>query len=55
MREIKLSRLKEQRGKLIDAWLTANSKQKGSLVVKISDIDDELERRKALSSQDQSQ
>jgi|BioPla2DNA2_1021312.scaffolds.fasta_scaffold183816_1 hypothetical protein len=44
MNEAKLAKLKEERSKLIDAWRTANPRLKGSILTRIADIDDEIER-----------
>lgn len=45
----KLAKLKEERSKLLDAWRTANSRQKGPILTRISDIDDEIERYEPLN------
>ena len=47
MNEAKLAKLKEERSKLIDAWRTANPRLKGSILTRIADIDDEIEKIRA--------
>ncbi|MGI6227724.1 MAG: hypothetical protein ACOYJ1_15905 [Peptococcales bacterium] len=43
MTESRLLALKRERSKLLDAWRIASSGQKNSILMRISDIDDELE------------
>lgn len=44
MTEAKLAMLKEERSRLLDAWRTASARQKGPILTRIADIDDDIER-----------
>lgn len=44
MTDSRLLTLKKERNKLLDAWRIAGTSQKNSILMRISDIDDELER-----------
>ena len=39
----KLALLKKERSKLLDAWRTASEGQKGSILTRIADIDEDIE------------
>lgn len=39
-----MAELREERSKLLDAWRMANSGQKGPILTRIADIDDDIER-----------
>lgn len=44
MTEKQLVALKRERSRLLDAWRVASEGQKSSIVVRIADIDEELEQ-----------
>ncbi|MDN5323924.1 MAG: hypothetical protein PWQ67_2378 [Clostridia bacterium] len=44
MTDTQLTTLKKERSKLLDAWRIAGSGQKNSILMRIADIDEELEK-----------
>jgi len=44
MTDMQLVNLKKERSKLLDAWRIASSGQKNSILMRISDIDEDLEK-----------
>ncbi|KJS19412.1 MAG: hypothetical protein VR72_18735 [Clostridiaceae bacterium BRH_c20a] len=50
MTDMQIVNLKKERGKLLDAWRIASSGQKNSILMRISDIDEDLEEYLPASS-----
>ena len=44
MTNTQFKKLKKERGRLLDAWRTADTVQKNSILIRITDIDEEIER-----------
>ncbi|MFZ7104765.1 MAG: hypothetical protein ACOWWO_19185 [Peptococcaceae bacterium] len=44
MTEAQITTLKRERNRLLDAWRIASSGQKNSILMRIGDIDEELEK-----------
>jgi len=44
MTDTQLMTLKKERSKLLDAWRVASAGQKNSILMRIADIDEDLER-----------
>ncbi|KJS21235.1 MAG: hypothetical protein VR72_11460 [Clostridiaceae bacterium BRH_c20a] len=44
MTNTQFKKLKKERGRLLDAWRTADTVQKNSILIRIIDIDEEIER-----------
>ncbi|NLT94387.1 MAG: hypothetical protein GXW85_02460 [Clostridia bacterium] len=44
MTEAQIMNLKKERSRLLDAWRVASASQKNSILMRIADIDEELEK-----------